>query len=247
MKNVTSYQPRAIRHVIQNPILAAWTCLLCLLSAAIGCGRPTSAGAPRPPVESNVAQTADDDEAAAQDAALPADEPPATGDPASPQAASSAGMVATASTSAEAPASPPASRAPAADRTPRRPGEAEKITFEDLNLGMQADVVFRPFMLDNSRVKELEGKRIAIAGYMHGGQASQRGIKDFILLKNTQCKFGPGGQADHLANVILRDGTSTRFTPSDIRVEGTLKIEPFQGPDGNTWSIYRLDAAQVRN
>jgi hypothetical protein len=145
------------------------------------------------------------------------------------------------------PAAPPAAgQRPPADRTPSRPGEAEKITWEDVNLGMQADVVFRPFMIEGHPVQQLEGKRISIVGYMHGGQATQRGIKDFILLKNTQCKFGPGGQADHLANVILKDGAGTSFTPSPVKVEGTLKIEPYQGPDGNTWSIYRLEGAQIR-
>jgi hypothetical protein len=134
---------------------------------------------------------------------------------------------------------------PPADRAPVRPGDAEKITFDDLNLGMQADIVFRDFMVSD-RVKDLDGKRISIVGYMHGGQAAQRGIKEFVLLKNTQCKFGPGGQADHLANVILRADTSTGFTPSPIKVEGTLKLEPFQGPDGNTWSIYQLEDAQIR-
>jgi hypothetical protein len=110
---------------------------------------------------------------------------------------------------------------------------------------MQADVVFRPFMLSD-RVKELEDKRVSIVGYMHGGQSTQRGIKDFILLKNTQCKFGPGGQADHLANVVMREGATTSFTPSPVKVEGTLKIQPFEGPDRNTWYIYRLEDAQIR-
>jgi hypothetical protein len=140
---------------------------------------------------------------------------------------------------------PPTGQRPPADRGPTRPGDAEKITWDDLNLGMQADVVFRPFMISD-RVKGLDGKKISIVGYMHGGQAAQKGIKEFILLKNTQCKFGPGGQADHLANVVLQADHSTHFTPSPVKVEGALKIEPFQGPDGNTWSIYRLDDAQIR-
>jgi hypothetical protein len=142
-------------------------------------------------------------------------------------------------------APPAAGQRPPADRAPSRPGEAEKITFEDLNLGMQADIVFREFMLSD-RVKELEGKKISIVGYMHGGSVSQQGIKQFILLKNTQCKFGPGGQADHLADVALRPDTSIKYTPSPIKVEGTLRIEPFQGDDNNTWSIYRLENAQIR-
>lgn len=146
---------------------------------------------------------------------------------------------------AATPAAEPQTQRPPADRTPRRPGDAEKVTFEDLNLGMQADVVYRPFMLTD-RVKDLEDKRISISGYMHPGQLSQRGIKDFILLKNTQCKFGPGGQADHLANVVMKEGSTTTFTPSPVKIEGTLKIEPFQGPDNNTWYIYKLEGAQIK-
>ncbi|HEY2414821.1 MAG TPA: hypothetical protein VGI40_21430 [Pirellulaceae bacterium] len=154
------------------------------------------------------------------------------------------------STAASAPTAEPVAPAqpqrPPADRSTTKPGDAEKITWDDVNLGMQADVVFRPFMISD-RVKDLEGKRISIVGYMHGGQAGQRGIKEFILLKNTQCKFGPGGQADHLADVKLKADSSVLFTPSPIKVEGTLVLEPFQGPDGNTWSLYRLEGAQVRN
>jgi hypothetical protein len=134
---------------------------------------------------------------------------------------------------------------PPADRQPVRPGEAEKITFEDLLLGMQADVVFRPFMI-TERVKELDGKRVSLSGYMYGGVASARGIKEFILLRQKECKFGPGGQADHLAQVALQKGTTTDFTTGPVKVEATLKVEPFEGPDGNTWSIYRLEDAQLR-
>jgi len=158
---------------------------------------------------------------------------------------SSADTVPAAAPAAE-PATPPQPQRPPADRSITKPGDAEKITWDDVNLGMQADVVFRPFMISD-RVKDLEGKRTSIVGYMHGGQAGQRGIKEFILLKNTQCKFGPGGQADHLADVKLKSDAAIPYTPSPIKVEGTLVLEPFQGPDGNTWSLYRLERAQVRN
>lgn len=142
------------------------------------------------------------------------------------------------------PVTPPTVQRPPADRTVTKPGDAEKITWEDVNLGMQADVVFRPFMITD-RVKDLEGKRLSIVGYMHPPE-SQSGNKKFILLKNTQCKFGPGGQADHLADVHLQEGKTTKYTPSPLKIEGTLVIEPFEGPDGNTWSLYRLENAQIR-
>src|SRR4051794_4880027 len=45
------------------------------------------------------------------------------------------------SPTAAAPAAPqpPKGKPPPADRGPRKPGEAEKITFDDLNIGMQMD------------------------------------------------------------------------------------------------------------
>ena len=136
---------------------------------------------------------------------------------------------------------------PKADRTPSRPGDAEKITFEDIVLGMQADMVFRPFLLTD-RAKELDGKRVSISGFMYGGVEAgrQRNIKEFLLLRNKECKFGPGGQADHLAQVFLEPKHTTEFTLQPVKVEGTLKIEPYEGSDGNTWSIYRLEDARVK-
>ena len=146
------------------------------------------------------------------------------------------------------PAEKPASvQRPKADRTPTRPGDAEKITFEDIVLGMEADMVFRRFLLTD-RAKELDGKRVSISGFMHGAVEAgrQRNIKEFILLRNKECKFGPGGQADHLAQVFLEPKHTTEFTLQPVKVEGTLKIEPYEGSDGNTWSIYRLEDARVK-
>ena len=119
------------------------------------------------------------------------------------------------------------------------------ISFNDLNLQMQEDVVFRPWMM-KEEVKELEGQRIRIQGYMLPHERL-KGIKQFVLLKNKECKFGPGGQADHLINVLMNNGVETSYRQDVIEVEGVLKINPFQGVDGNTWSIYDLAAEQVRN
>ena len=30
-----------------------------------------------------------------------------------------------------------------------------------------------------------------------------------------------------------------------VTVEGTLKVEPYEGPDGNTWSVYRMIGERV--
>ncbi len=209
--------------------------LLAIVGAGFtGCGRPSAAS----PIKASTA--------VAEPTATKLENTP-TKNPESTEHQNGAGAEHASVAAEPAPAPTPVGQRPPADRTVTRPGDAEKITWEDLNLGMQADVVFRPFMIgDDHRVKELEGKRISIVGYMHGGQAGQRGIKEFILLKNTQCKFGPGGQADHLADIKLKPEAGVPYSPSPIKVEGTLKLEPFEGPDGNTWSIYRLESAQIR-
>jgi hypothetical protein len=130
-------------------------------------------------------------------------------------------------------------------RAPSRPGEAEKISFDDLIIGVQADVVYRPWMM-KERPKELDGKKVRISGFMHGGIENPDKVPEFVLLRNLECKFGPGGQADHLAMVYMKPGTTTTYIGKDpIKVEGVLRIEPFLGVDGNTWSIYRIDDAAV--
>jgi hypothetical protein len=132
---------------------------------------------------------------------------------------------------------------PKADRTPRKAGDPIRITFDNLIVGMQADIVFRPWMLKED-VKELEGQRVSITGVMHGAQATTK-TDYFVLLRNKECKYGPGGQADHLAEVNLKAPNKIAFTTATVRVEGTLRIEPKTGDDGNTWSLYILDDAKV--
>lgn len=139
----------------------------------------------------------------------------------------------------------PVSR-PKADRTPRKPGEAIRITFDHIILGMQKDMVFRPWML-NDDVKELDGQRVSITGVMNGsGIKSQKRLKEFVLLRNAECKFGPGGQADHLAMVTMKPGSTIDYSLETVRVEGTLRIKPETGNDGNTWSIYELEDATAK-
>ena len=68
-----------------------------------------------------------------------------------------------------------------------------------------------------------------------------------MAFKNLCC-FGPGGQADHLVKVVLADGVVTSYTDKVIIVEGVLRVSPYRGPDGFTWSVYDLagDGVQLR-
>lgn len=141
---------------------------------------------------------------------------------------------------------PPAGGRPLADREKPKPGEAHKISFDDLIIGMQADIPYRPWMMEGKRPEELNGQKVRISGLMHGGAAGQNKIKEFVLLRNLECKFGPGGQADHLARIQLADGEKTQYTIKTVIVEGLLHIEPYTGPDGNTWAIYRIDEAKLK-
>ena len=125
------------------------------------------------------------------------------------------------------------------------PNELVEITFDDIELPMKEDMVFRPNLMLTDRAKELDGKRVRISGFMYSALSKFRGIKKFIMVKNVECKYGPGGRADCLMNVILDEGLSTYYREEPIALEGVLTINPFNGPDGNTWSIYELACDKV--
>ena len=123
--------------------------------------------------------------------------------------------------------------------------EIEVISFDQLNLAMQPDMRYRPFLLEDRAAKELIGKRVNIAGYILPSDRMQ-GMTDFILLKNLECKFGPGGQADHLVHVYMQGDASTDFTDKIVYVEGILELNPVHSPDEvSTWSIYDLKALRA--
>jgi hypothetical protein len=123
--------------------------------------------------------------------------------------------------------------------------EVRVITFDDVNLGMEPDARFRPFMLVDRPAQDLIGKRVNLAGYINPTD-SLRGITDFVLLRNLECKFGPGGQADHLVHVLMQGDASADFTDKTVYVEGELVLNPFHAPDGSaTWCVFDLKADRV--
>ena len=143
---------------------------------------------------------------------------------------------------------------PQAGRTTQKPAalalsdnvpKTEVISFDDLNLGLEADVRFRNFMLGDKRAEDLIDKRVNIGGYISPTDRL-KGITDFILLRNLECKFGPGGKADHLVHVLMKEDAAADFTDKVVYVEGTLKLNPFHSSDGSaTWSIYDLHGVSV--
>ena len=121
--------------------------------------------------------------------------------------------------------------------------EVTEITFEDIALPIDADMVFRPIMM-TERAQSLDGERVRINGFMLADSRT-RGIKEFILVKNTECKFGPGGQADHLVNVKVKIKNGVIHRTEAVSIEGVMTINPFTGFDGNTWSIFDMDCEHI--
>ena len=119
-------------------------------------------------------------------------------------------------------------------------GEVAEISFEDVNLGMPVGAAFRPFMLTD-RVKSLEGKRVRIKGFVMASDRT-KGMKEFVFLRNTECKFGPGGQADHLLRVFMRKGETAAYRSKPVSIEGVLRVKPFPS-SRQTWSVFDLEDA----
>jgi len=113
-----------------------------------------------------------------------------------------------------------------------------EITFSDVNMNMMADMVFRDFLLTD-RVRQLEGKRVRVSGVMFSEGDSLK-TDEFYLLKNKECKFGRGGQADHLFTVKIKDNKKVKVRVEMMTVEGTFHLNPVMGADGNTWSVFDL-------
>ncbi len=126
------------------------------------------------------------------------------------------------------------------------PNGTTAVTFDDLRLEMPVDSVFKQEMLTD-QIKKLKNKRIRIKGFIHAGTVlKQSGIKQFLLLKNTECLFGPGGQAHCIMNIQIPKGSGIAFTVRPITAEGVFTIEPYEGVDGNTWMLYKMVCDKVK-
>jgi hypothetical protein len=128
------------------------------------------------------------------------------------------------------------------------PGPVEtgplKITWEELDVGMEPDAVFEPWMM-TTRIKALEGRQVRISGYISGAIFQKENIREFPLMREKECPFGPGGQAHHVIEVELAGKLRTSFTTEPVTVEGLFSIQPRTGPNGKTWSLYRLEATKI--
>jgi hypothetical protein len=80
---------------------------------------------------------------------------------------------------------------------------------------------------------------------MCGAVFQRDNIRNFPLMRELECPFGPGGQAHHVVEVELQGKLRTSFTTEPVTIEGIFSVQPRSGPNGKTWSLYRLDATQI--
>jgi len=138
-------------------------------------------------------------------------------------------------------AEPPAANEPAstpADLGPRT------IKWEDIDLPLGSDARFQPWMLTTA-LKALDGRMVRIAGYMYADVFQPTNIREFKLVRHTDCEFGAVGHPAHLIFIELGEPLRTSFTTVPVTVEGTFHIKPFAGPDGRTWALYHMDVTKI--
>ena len=138
-------------------------------------------------------------------------------------------------------AATPAEKAP----EPEPPPVTEDVKWERLDIGMEPDSLYQPWMMTTA-IKVLEGKPVRIKGWMNGAVFQRSNIRNFHLMREKECPFGPGGQAHHAIAVELQGKLRTDFTTEEITVEGIFHITPVTGENGNTWSLYRIEGTAVK-
>lgn len=133
--------------------------------------------------------------------------------------------------------------APAAP-TPQEPEEPLRLTWDRLTLPIPPDANYEPWMM-TTRVQALDGRQVRIEGYMFGGLFQTKGIHSFPLVKDKECAFGEGCQPYHAIQVELAGDLTANYTTAPVTIEGQLKIRPWNGPNGKTWSLYHLEATKM--
>jgi hypothetical protein len=91
----------------------------------------------------------------------------------------------------------------------------------------------------------MNGQKIRIRGYILP-TAQQRGIKQFVLVRdNQECCFGPGAALYDCILVDMKPGNTAEFTIRPIAVEGIFNIREFV-LDGKHLAIYQMEGETVR-
>jgi hypothetical protein len=117
-------------------------------------------------------------------------------------------------------------------------------TFDDLRFEMDLNEPFRRELLTDA-IEQLAGQHIRIRGFILP-TAQQRGIKQFVLVRdNQECCFGQGAALFDCILVEMNAGKTAAFSIRPVAVAGTFDVREFVGPDGQHLAIYHLQAESV--
>lgn len=90
------------------------------------------------------------------------------------------------------------------------------------------------------QVRSLDGKRVAMAGYLVEGA-----YDELLLVKSVWgCCFGEPPAIDEAVVITMKGQVRDAWFASVVRIVGTLEVGP-ELEEGQLLSIYRLDAVQV--
>lgn len=128
------------------------------------------------------------------------------------------------------------------------PDGALRINFSDLDLLKLADVqTITPECVEAipESLKGLEGKVVRLRGFMKQKSVAT-GIPQFLFVRSTDmCCFGPMGRVDHLAEVLLKPGTTTDYIElKPFDVQGRFRIE-MREEERLVFLLYHLDDAVI--
>ena len=116
------------------------------------------------------------------------------------------------------------------------------VNFDDIKLNLKQGEKFRKSLI-TKKAKGFDGKAISIRGFMSPSFKAD-GITEFVLMRNTQCKFGVDA-AHHFVRVRIKEGKSTSYTIRPITVVGSFKIKQLN-IGKTTWAIYELNDGSIK-
>jgi len=128
-------------------------------------------------------------------------------------------------------------------------GDSLRVSYDDLDLlkvlNMEPVVPDAPDKFPQW-LKDLEGKRIRLRGYMRPGELSEE-LPFFVLARDTQaCCFGPNTKAYDIIPVMMREGVTTDYIhlrPFDITGVFHINVERDLDDENKVEFLYLIDDA----
>ena len=92
-----------------------------------------------------------------------------------------------------------------------------------------------------AEVRALDGKNVAITGFMNPVRFDREGVSEFLLVKDILgCCFGATPRMNHWIRVRMKEGKRAKFYAYDqLTVLGKLEVSE-ELEDGYVMSIYRM-------